>query len=135
MPKKVPSAPSTATSKGSTSPATKAVPSPNDAAPLATKRRLPNSSPSGTAVKQVSVDGGKNRPKKSKNIRYSCQMPESEYTALKELKSRLAGLEMHVKKSELVRAGLLLLAGLPERRLKIEVAKILEQGKSEKKST
>lgn len=85
------------------------------------------------AAKEAVADVRKKRVKKIKNIRYSYRMPETEYAALKELKNRLGGLEVSVKKSELVRAELLLLAGLPERRIQNDVAKILEQKNSEKK--
>lgn len=87
------------------------------------------------AAEGVAEGEGKNRAKKMKvkNVRYSCEMPETELGTLKELKNRLAGIEIPVKKSELVRVGLMLIAGLPERRIKAEVAKIRGKNKSARK--
>ena len=49
----------------------------------------------------------KDKPKKIKMIRDSFTMPESDYIKLSELKKRCLNVGVHVKKSELVRAGLL----------------------------
>ena len=117
---KVSATPITATPhlKGSTSAATKLGRLPkalsNGAARVTASGGSANNGAS-DAAKVAVADVTKKRVKKVKNIRYSYRMPETEYAALKELKNRLGGLEIPVKKSELVRAGLLLLAGLPER--------------------
>jgi len=85
------------------------------------------------SAKESSGEAEEEFTKKVKRVRYGCQMPESEFAALKELKNRLAALNVHAKKSELVRAGLLLLAALPERRLQNAVAKIIKQDATDKK--
>lgn len=59
--------------------------------------------------------------KKSKLVRDSYAMPETEYAAIAQLKKRLAG---GVKKSELLRAGLALLAGLNDAELLAAMSRI-----------
>lgn len=54
----------------------------------------------------------KEKPKKVKMIRDSLTMPENEYTLLSELKKKCLETGVHVKKSELLRAGLINLSRL-----------------------
>ncbi|MBS1162044.1 MAG: hypothetical protein H6R15_4463 [Proteobacteria bacterium] len=57
------------------------------------------------------------RPKKPKLVRDSYAMPETEYAQIAELKKRLVGIGREAKKSELLRAGIMLLAALNEAEL------------------
>jgi len=62
--------------------------------------------------------------KKPKMVRDSFTMPESEYATLADLKKKCLKLGVHVKKSELLRAGLNALALLPESALLAAVAQV-----------
>jgi hypothetical protein len=57
------------------------------------------------------------REKKPKLVRDSYAMPETEYAQIGVLKKRLAGLGRETKKSELLRAGVMLLAALNDAEL------------------
>lgn len=61
-------------------------------------------------------------------VREKFSIPENEYTLLLELKRHLAGQGMVVKKSELLRAGLLMLAELSDDELKVRLAKVSAAG-------
>ena len=61
-------------------------------------------------------------------VREKFSMPESEFKQLLEMKQRLSDLGLPVKKSELVRAGLLRLVDLDERELKEAVLKVQTLG-------
>lgn len=129
---RAPTTPITATTASngySTSPASKSVastkPTRNGTAIFVAKHGLPVTGADNFVFKGTAPDKAKGRLKKEKKIRYSCRLPKSEFAALQELKDRLAILEISVKKSDLIRSGLQLLAALPERRLKTEIAKIL----------
>ena len=52
----------------------------------------------------------KDKPEKVKVVRDSFTIPKTEYAQIADLKKRAMGLGQEVKKSELIRAGLLLLA-------------------------
>lgn len=64
------------------------------------------------------------KKKKTKVIRDSYTIPESDYAKLAELKKKSLELGIHVKKSELLRAGLHALEALPVARLKTLLGKI-----------
>jgi len=64
------------------------------------------------------------KPKKLKMVRDSFTMPESEYATLADLKKKCLRQGVHVKKSELLRAGLNGLALLPEPALLAAVAQV-----------
>jgi hypothetical protein len=55
---------------------------------------------------------------KKKVVRDSFTMPQSEYSKIAEIKAICLKAKMHVKKSEVLRAGLKLLAGLNDAQLK-----------------
>ncbi|MBB1635217.1 hypothetical protein [Cupriavidus sp. UME77] len=61
---------------------------------------------------------------KAKVVRDSFTMPEWDYAKLAELKRRCLNGGAHVKKSELLRAGLKMLESLPERQLLAVVAQV-----------
>jgi len=69
------------------------------------------------------------RPKKEKVVRDSFTMPKSDYEMIAELKKRCIAAGVPVKKSELLRAGLQMLAFAPEKRL-IAAVTALEQVKT-----
>src|SRR5471030_639466 len=55
------------------------------------------------------------KPPKAKLVRDSFTIPKDEYQVLDALKSRAIGLEQHVKKGELLRAGIQALAAMSDR--------------------
>ena len=73
------------------------------------------------AVKETVAKEGKDekprRAKKDKVVRDSFTMPKSDYEKIAELKQRCLDAGVSVKKSELLRAGLALLAAVPPKRL------------------
>ncbi|WKZ88332.1 hypothetical protein N5B55_19975 [Ralstonia pickettii] len=64
------------------------------------------------------------KSKKAKVVRDSFSMPEQDYRKLAELKERCLADGRRVKKSELLRAGIILLASLPAKRLLAAVARV-----------
>lgn len=72
--------------------------------------RVPDAKPK----KAAKAGKGDSAPKarKPKLVRDSYAMPEAEYARIGELKKRLAGLGVEIKKSELLRAGIMLLAAM-----------------------
>lgn len=120
----------------------------NDARNGSSKRTTAKSSshsPSpGTGTLKVTLDqdratadtlAAKDKPKKIKMIRDSFTMPESDYTRLAELKKKCLESGIHVKKSELLRAGLLRLSKLNKSALlhAINQVEILKTGRPAKK--
>lgn len=73
-------------------------------------------------ARQPKSNGGKQ--KKPKLVSSRCKMPDAEYVQLTALKKRLLALGIGVKRSALLRAGLMLLVGLDDDRLKKTVAKV-----------
>jgi len=78
-------------------------------APGAAKKNIP-----ARATKAAPVE---NKPAKTKMVRDSFTMPETDYAQLEELKKRCLHAGVHVKKSELLRAGLLTLSRLSDNAL------------------
>jgi polyhydroxyalkanoate synthesis regulator phasin len=64
------------------------------------------------------------KAKKIKLVRDSYAMPEAEYARIGELKKRLAALGAEVKKSELLRGGIALLAALNDAELKAVMGRV-----------
>ena len=64
------------------------------------------------------------KAKKLKLIRDSYAMPEDEYAQIAELKRRLGGMGAEAKKSELLRGGIALLAGLNDAELKAVMGRV-----------
>lgn len=76
--------------------------------------------PGKTGVKAALQQAAK-KPKKEhkkKVVRDSFTMPQNEYSRIAEIKETCLKAKMHVKKSEVLRAGLKLLAGLDAAQLK-----------------
>jgi hypothetical protein len=65
------------------------------------------------AKAKVAADVAK--PAKAKLVRDSFTIPKDEYQALDTLKARALGLGQHVKKSELLRAGIQALSAMPDK--------------------
>jgi hypothetical protein len=101
-----------------TSRTTDAPASPASAAPAA--KRAPKAAAKPTPAKAAppaapAKDAAKDtKPKKPKLVRDSFTIPKDEYAAIEALKLRTGTLGAAAKKSELLRAGLKLLAGLPD---------------------
>lgn len=74
--------------------------------------------------KEHKKDDKKNKPEKIKMERDSFTMPKEEYAAIGTLKSRMTALGHPVKKSELLRAGIKLLAAMSDNTLKTTMEKI-----------
>ncbi len=70
------------------------------------------------AVKNASGQTSKKQKQKIKVVRDSFTMPLNEYSKIAEIKEICAKAMMHVKKSEVLRAGLILLAELDPVQLK-----------------
>ena len=62
--------------------------------------------------------------KKPKLVRDSFTMPKDEYQAIETLKQRATGLQRTVKKSELLRAGLMALSAMDDKNLVAILAKV-----------
>ncbi len=78
----------------------------------------------------------KDKPEKIKMERDSFTMPKDEYAQLTLLKARLSSMGQPAKKSELLRAGIKLLAAMSDNTLKTTLAKIpvIKTGRPKKKS-
>ena len=66
------------------------------------------------SVSAVTTDSKPSRDKKPKMVRDSVTIPKAEYVVLEAMKQRAAQLKVTVKKTELIRAGMKHLAGLPD---------------------
>ena len=74
--------------------------------------------------KSAKKDTKKTKPEKVKMERDSFTMPKDEYAQLTLLKARLTAMGQPAKKSELLRAGIKLLAAMSDNTLKTTLAKI-----------
>jgi hypothetical protein len=72
--------------------------------------------PASKALVKVAAKAGAKteKPKKPKLVRDSLTMPKAEYEVLDLLKSRATILQVHVKKTELIRAGIKALAAMAD---------------------
>ncbi len=96
-----------ASSKGTTHPS--AIDTAKAAAKKPAAADAAKKSKSGVATKQKKDS----KPKKINMVRDSYTMPENDYAKLSELKKTCLKAGVHVKKSELLRAGLIALSKLP----------------------
>lgn len=101
----------------------------------AVKAKLPAKTAAGTTAKAVAsaakpgpvkaVNPPKaGKPKKVKMVRDSFTMPETDYSQLAELKKKCLQSGVHVKKSELLRVGLLSLSRMSDSALLKAVAEV-----------
>ncbi len=72
----------------------------------------------------MASQSSKNSPKKPKLVRDSFTIPKSEFIAIEALKTRAIALGTSVKKSELLRAGLMVLQGLSDTAYKTALAAV-----------
>lgn len=70
------------------------------------------------------MSGSPSTPRKPKLVRDSFTIPKTEYAAIDELKTRAIGLGTSVKKSELLRAGLMALVAMSDGAFKAAVAAV-----------
>jgi len=94
----------------------------------AAKAKSPGKKPPAkkSAAKGAAPQAAK-KPKKEhkkKVVRDSFTMPQNEYAKIAEIKAICMKAKMHVKKSEVLRAGLILLAGLNAAQLKQRFASL-----------
>ena len=78
--------------------------------------KKPKAAPAPAPIKakaKVATDVAK--PAKAKLVRDSFTIPKDEYQALDALKARALGLGQHVKKGELLRAGIQALSAMPDK--------------------
>ena len=102
--------------KAATKPVSKAVAKPaTKAKPVVKKANV---------KKSAKKDTKKAKPEKVKMERDSFTMPKDEYAQLTLLKARLTAMGQPAKKSELLRAGIKLLAAMSDNTLKTTLAKI-----------
>ncbi|MDP3537475.1 MAG: hypothetical protein Q8S26_02095 [Azonexus sp.] len=75
------------------------------------------------------------KAKKAKLIRDSYAMPEAEYARIGEVKKRLVGMKAEAKKSEILRAGIAVLAALNDAELKAVMTRVerIKTGRPSKK--
>ena len=75
------------------------------------------------------------KTRKSRLVRDSYAMPDAEYQRIGELKKRLSGLGVEIKKSELLRCGIAVIAALNDDELKAVVARVerVKTGRPRKK--
>ncbi len=94
-----------------------------------------NSKPKVIAKKDAKKDVKKVKPEKIKMERDSFTMPKEEYAQITMMKARLTALGQPAKKSELLRAGIKLLAAMSDNTLKTTLAKIpvIKTGRPNKK--
>lgn len=72
----------------------------------------------------MASQSSKTSPKKPKLVRDSFTIPKTEFAAIDQLKSRAIALGTSVKKSELLRAGLMVLQGLNDAAYKAALAAV-----------
>jgi hypothetical protein len=94
------------------------------AAESKTPKAKPAAAPAPAAVQKEAKDEKARRAKKDKVVRDSFTMPKSDYAKIAELKQRCLEAGVSVKKSELLRAGLALLAAAPVKRLLAAVSEL-----------
>lgn len=72
----------------------------------------------------MASQSNKTSPKKPKLVRDSFTIPKTEFAAIDQLKTRAVALGTSVKKSELLRAGLMVLQGLNDAAYKVALAAV-----------
>jgi len=100
--------------------ATKVAAPPKPQTPPAAKKAAPAKAAAKVATKPAKAE----KVKKPKLVRDSYTMPENEFEQLAALKKRMLALGVAAKKSELLRAGLALLAALKDADVAVQLKKI-----------
>ena len=83
-------------------------------APVEVAQAVPQEAPGQPAIAFSEKTAAPEKLKKSKPVRDSFSMPKAEYAVLDGLKQRAALLQRPAKRSELLRAGIQVLAALPD---------------------
>ena len=104
--------------------ATKKPPSAPKAKPVVSKPAATAKTPATLPTKAATVPTGKPPKTKHKLVRDSFTMPQSDFELIDVLKQRAMNFRHAVKKSELLRAGLQVLAALPDVQLEKALARI-----------
>ncbi|CAH1905671.1 conserved hypothetical protein [Candidatus Nitrotoga sp. HW29] len=106
-----------ASDRSKSAPTVKAVPSAQATAKIANKNPVAKTEVTTAKVVKARKLSKANKPKKIKMVRDSFSMPENEYSQFAALKMKCLSTGVHVKKSELLRAGLLCLSKLSDSEL------------------
>lgn len=106
-----------ASNKPKPAPAVKAVTPTQVAAKMANKNPVAKSDVTPSKIVKTGKLSKADKPKKIKMVRDSFSMPENDYSQFAALKKRCLLAGVHVKKSELLRAGLLCLSKLSDSEL------------------
>ncbi len=126
--KSAPKTPATKTAvaaKTAAKPLVKSITTPKTTAAKSTSTKIPNKIVTKKAVKKDNKqDVKKPKAEKVKMERDSFTMPKDEYAQIALLKARLTAMGKPAKKSELLRAGIKLLAAMSDNTLKTTLAKI-----------
>jgi hypothetical protein len=94
-------------------------------APVKAKRAAPSKAPKAAAPAKVAQPAAPApKEKKVKVVRDSFTIPKNEFSQLGEMKKKAIGLGLEVKKSELIRAGLLLLNSASDAAFKKALANV-----------
>ncbi|WP_374324288.1 hypothetical protein [Azonexus sp.] len=103
--------------------------------PQAPKAAKPTKASAKAKVEKVEKVEKPAKPKKPRLVRDSYAMPETEYAQIAMLKKRLVALGAEVKKSELLRAGIAVLAALNDAELQAVMGRIerIKTGRPAKK--
>lgn len=99
---------------------TKVATKPSSAKPVSVKSAAKSAAKDAKDVKELKDS----KPRKVKLVRASYTLPDTECAALLDLKSRITKLGTASKKSELLRAGIALLAKLDDAALKLAIAEV-----------
>ena len=83
----------------------------------AAKEEGRQTTPANAVVVEAGGDGAGRKGHKPKLVRHDFTIPRDEYRAIDALKGRAAAFALRPKKSELLRAGLMLLQQLPDAKL------------------
>jgi hypothetical protein len=93
-------------------------------APQAAKPKTVASKPAKPAQPAKPKQNAEQKPKKPKLVRDSFTFPKDEYQAIAGLKQKALGLKHSAKKSEILRAGLMLLNGLNDKAFLAALSKV-----------
>jgi hypothetical protein len=112
----------------------KTKPTASQRAPQAASKAAPAKAPRKAAVKPTPAKPAVTKPqaaktkpvkeKKVKVVRDSFTIPKTEFTQIADMKKRAMTLGVEIKKSELIRAGLQIMSGLPDASFKKALAAI-----------
>ncbi len=100
-----------------------AIPAPKSSSPVP-KKPMPAAQADAIKSKTSTVKAKPAKDKKVKVMRDSFTIPKVEFNQIGELKKRAVAMGIEVKKSELIRAGLLLINGLTDAQFKLALSAV-----------